>query len=446
MKAAAGIGVATSISSVLGAQPANVRQAAPPDAIAAKIQIGSRIQAAHPREETTLRLGGMGDNYHMTWTADDRQLVAVCDGLGWVENPKDFYNSRLYTITDGPIDARFHEVEHYPELPGLLNSENIERYYGFGTIALDGRIVQFLSTPNHQFSRDNFAPWPDARFVGAKLIYTSDKGRIWRNQDGSTPVTWERWQDRSKKNMLFYEEHQDAFSLLSVLQMGRDYQANKDGFVYVYAPNGNTDGTMNQLVMFRAPKSSIHDRTRYEFFAGIRPGGAARWTADIDARSVVHTFPSGWVNTSIHPWAWMPSVTYNAPLDVYMMASWGMGCAPDGSWFGRPSYLGLWVSKNPWGAWAQILEDTSWTPQNDAGARAFAPQISPKWISADGRSFWLVWSDFKKTGSAEDFTHLVKTEGTHATNSADTVKFFKKLGALMPYYALNTQRFDLVIA
>ena len=39
-----------------------------------------------------------------------------------------------------------------------------------------------------------------------------------------------------------------------------------------------------------------------------------------------------------------------------------------------------------------------------AKARAFAPQIPAKWIAADGKSFWLVWSDFQGTMPDEIWT------------------------------------------
>ena len=32
-----------------------------------------RIRKVSRLEETTLRLGGVGDNWHMTWADDDRQ-------------------------------------------------------------------------------------------------------------------------------------------------------------------------------------------------------------------------------------------------------------------------------------------------------------------------------------------------------------------------------------
>jgi hypothetical protein len=99
--------------------------------------------------------------------------------------------------------------------------------------------------------------------------------------------------------------------------MGRNYEANRDGYVYIYACNGNTEGTMNQLVMCRVPRAHILDRATYEFFSGPKSDGSATWTKDINARDVVHTFPSGWVNATGVPHAWQPSVAYNARLGLY---------------------------------------------------------------------------------------------------------------------------------
>ena len=342
-------------------------------------------------DETTVRSGGSGDNWHMTWAEDDRQYVGLCDGRGWPDvegyTGKD-YNTRVYAIHG---DAPGHRFVHLPGFPDLLSesSPNINRYYGFGILAVDGCIYHYLSTPNHPFGE------PDPRFVGVKLVWSPDGGRSWRNQDGS-PLRWEEWSERSHRNMAFFNEPGDAFSLLTVLQMGRNYAHNADGYVYAYAPNGNTEGTMNQLVMFRVRKDRILDRSAYEFFVSRNPDGGAEWSGDISSRAPVHTFPSGWVNTRIHPYAWHPSVVYNAPLGLYMMANWGMGCDADGMWFGKPSYLGFWTAPEPWGPWAQVHEETAWMPMGDANARAYQPQISPKWIAEDGKSFWLVFTDFQE--------------------------------------------------
>jgi len=361
------------------------------------------IKGLERLEETTIRAGGNGDNWHMTWADNDKQYVGLCDGTAW-ENVPEYngksYNSRVYGIQGDPLDFNF---EHMPGFPDLLIEDfpNCSRYYGFGILALNDGIYQFLSTPNHPFAVHPQA-LPDPRFVGAKLIYSSDNGQTWKNQNGS-PLCWEDWQDRNSENMVFFNEPDGAFSLLTILQMGKNYHDNRDGYVYVYAPNGNSEGTMNQLVMFRVARESILDRQAYEFFAGCRSDGSAEWIKDINARGIVHTFPSGWVNKKFHPYAWHPSVVYNRPLNVYMMANWGMGCSAEGDWFSKPSYLGFWTAPNPWGPWTQIHEESQWTVAGDSESRAYQPQISPKWISADGKSFWLVWTDWFLSGEIRPY-------------------------------------------
>jgi hypothetical protein len=333
----------------------------------------------------------VGDNWHTTWAADDRQYTALCDGTGWpnLHGPQPHgFNARVYAVTGDPPQPTFEYLRGYPDLFGEAYP-NFSRYYGFGILAVEGRLYHYLSTPNHPFSD------PQPRFVGAKLIFSPDQGRTWCNQDGSSPVRWEPWAERSRRNMVFFDEPGEAFSLLTMLQMGRNYHDNTDGYVYVYAPNGNTEGSMNQMVMFRVPKERVLDRSAYEFFVSPRDDGTANWSPDIQARGVVHTFPPGWVNRSTHPYAWHPSVVYHAPLGTYLMANWGMGCDDNGHWFGKPSYLGFWTAPRPWGPWTQIHEEREWTPAGDRGARAYQPQIIPRWIAPDGGSFWLVWTDFQ---------------------------------------------------
>jgi hypothetical protein len=67
-------------------------------------------------------------------------------------------------------------------------------------------------------------------------------------------------------------------------------------------------------------------------------------------------------------------------------------------WFGKPSYLGFWIADTPWGPWTQIHEETAWIIAGDTAGRNYQPQISPKWIAEDGKSFWLVFTDFQIPG------------------------------------------------
>ncbi len=375
----------------------------------------------------------------MTWADDGLQYVSMCDGHGPIEPLSEDYNSRLLALEGGPKNYEFRDVQGYPKL--RPNFETDPRYYNFGVIAFDGNIYQFLSTWSIPAGKEAAAG--EMRFMGVKAIYSSNNGITWHNQDGSAPVKWEGWNQRSKETMLFYEEPQETFSMLSVLQMGRGYRDNRDGFIYIYAPNGNTEGTMNELVMFRVPKTRILDRREYEYFAGWSPTGEAKWTKHIDGRGIVHKFPSGWVNKTRHPWAWIPSITYNAPLGLFMMANWGTGVGPepDCEWFWKPSYLGFWTAPHPWGPWTQVHEEMAWTPEGDTNACCYSPIISPKWIAEDGKSFWLVWTDFMHV-DAEKLPQI--KEWIDKLNHPGMKR--AELGRLIaPYYGFNIQRVDLTV-
>jgi len=382
----------------------------------------AKITGIRRMEETILPVTGQGDNWYMTWASDDKQYAGLCDGTGFKDLPDYtgiYYNSKLLAISGNPPDHTFESVPGYPDLESISprqvpGSRDYSRYYGFAIIAVDGAIYQLLSTPKVPFGPEGNA------FIGAKLIYSPNNGVTWYNQDGSTPVVYEKWEDRNKENMAFFFEPDESFALSSFLQMGKNYEDNTDGYVYLYATNGNVDGKMNQLVMLRVKKDKIRVRSEYEYFVSLNSDGTANWSKDINNRGVVCQFPEGWVNYNIspghsgHPYAWQPSVAYNNPLGVYMMANWGIGVGSDGDWFGKPSYLGFWTAPQPWGPWTQVYEEEAWTTAGDVNARCYQPYIAPKWIADDGKSFWMVWTDFRKVGDTR------------------------------PYYAFNCQKVEII--
>jgi len=382
----------------------------------------------------------------MSWDSEGRQVVVVNDGAGWADKPTAFYNSRLWTISGDVRNAAFADMSGYPDLSEVAHPNEAPRYFGSGVLAVRGRLYHFLSTLDRAEDRPR-------RWTGSKLIYSDDNGRTWRNQNGASPVVWEDWNAQSRERLAFFQEPDGCFSLLSFLQMGRDYGANRDGYIYVYGLNGSVDGRMNELVMLRVPIGEMLNRRAYEYFGGIAGNGSARWVKDIEARAAVHTFPRGWVNSTnlfagdLVVESWLPSVVYNEPLGLYMMASSGIGCAPDGTEFGKPSYLGFWVSSTPWGPWRQVHEETAWTPKGDPAACAYSPRIAPKWIAADGKSFWLVWSDIKGIRSfALDESQLTAALGKAEGPQGRGAVLLDFLRRYMPGLAFNVQRVDLILS
>ncbi len=402
------------------------------------------VRSLRRRDDTILRLPTIGDGYKMTWTADGQQLTVVNDGAGWIDPPDRFFKRSLWSIGgDGPPNLVARLVEGYPTVEQSQEPEEAPHYHGHGLLAVRGRIYQFLSALDQ--AKDRPRHW-----TTAKLVYSEDGGRSWRNQDGSVPVRWEAWEEQAKEKFAFFNEPDGCFSLLTILQMGQDYRANHDGYIYVYGTNGNVDGRMNELMLFRVGIDQILDRRAYRFFAGLQPDGRPRWSESLDDRQPVHVFPRGWVNaTNLFPGdlvveTWLPSVVYNQALDIFMMVSAGNGCADDGTEFGKPSYLGFWVSLTPWGPWRQVHEDRAWAPGGDPLARAYSPQIGPMWISPDGKSFWLAWCDLKGVRDIAQAMYNSETESPSASTPQEiALAANKTMHSFMPGYSFNAQLVEL---
>jgi len=81
------------------------------------------------------------------------------------------------------------------------------------------------------------------------------------------------------------------------------------------------------------------------------------------------------------------------------MANWGNGHI-DGERFTNPGYLGFWTAPQPWGPWKLVHEEKAWLSEShdDYDARCYQPQIYPKWISDDGKEFYLIWTDLRDGG------------------------------------------------
>jgi hypothetical protein len=406
------------------------------------------------RDETIVRIGVTASNFSVTWGADDNQFMTFTDGLDLNDPPTRAYHSCIVKIVGSPIAPVLEELPGFPHMAFRLRESEYASFWGGSCLSVDGRIYHFLHTSNRPYLLPSGEFAPDFSMESSKLIYSPDGGRTWCNQDGSSPVVWDNWVDVSAENMAFYKVRPEgAFAIPTFLQMGRDYGLNRDGYVYVYSSNGGEDGSANQLVMFRVPKDRIVDRSAYEFFAGMTADGTASWTRDITRRAPVHTFPLGWVSGKMlgaFPSGWWTAAVYNQALDLYMLVAQGTGRGETGGWFGKPSCLGVWVSHTPWGPFEQVHEEQAWLPENDLHCRAYAPQIPPKWIAPDGKSFWLVWTDagLKGGGPTGEFNPDRQAldrlrDIPNDVEFARAVKAWTREHQLNPY--LNMQRVDIFL-
>lgn len=405
-----------------------------------------RINGLIRRDDSILRFDLWG-SCATTWAGDDRVFVVVNGGWGTEKyyGTASFY-SRLFTTGDRLPKLKFQDVVGYPDAIISVNKSPFARFWGGDILMVDGVLYQCLLTSNGPSVLPDGSIYHGFRYVGCKLIYSRDYGRTWHNQGGG-PVRWEKWHDRSKANMAFFhEEPEGAFTSFSFLQMGRNYELNRDGYVYGYSVDSGA--AAGDVVMFRVPKLRVCSRREYEFFAGVTSGGHAVWTIDISRRAPVLTFSGGLTNVeanhggqSASAWG-IPSVTFNGPLGLYMMVN----CRTR---VGQPSALTFLVSRDPWGPFRQVHYESAWVPGRDRASRALAPTIPSKWIAADGTSFWMTWCDDEFRGChAQDPFGAGMAELRDNYDIQDDAVFSRVGNAWtkehMPYYRLNMQRCDVI--
>jgi hypothetical protein len=53
-------------------------------------------------------------------------------------------------------------------------------------------------------------------------------------------------------------------------------------------------------------------------------------------------------------------------------------------------YLGVFEASTPWGPWRTVKQVHGWGGDQNR----FQPRVPPKWISDDGKSFYLLYSCF----------------------------------------------------
>ena len=365
-------------------------------------------------DENVFRSSGRGDNWYMTWAADGDIYTSLCDGYGWPDkngkNP-DHQNNQVIRIAGVPGEDSFRasplvgapdysrsgmadiidlfplpEGDSLQVHPGKNLSARLNwTWYAYGIVSIDGDLYQFIS---HTAEKIGGFGW----FDGVQLIWRPKGETQWKRWNGSNAHDKDRWLLGSGGNqLLFHNESNHAFSYLSIVQYGQDYQENQDGYVYLYSPEGRKRA--HHLNLARVRKEHLLDRTKWEYFVRHTSDGGAEWAVNaIDKRGDVYLFPEGWGFYS-----WSPSVIWNEQLGLYLMASAGTQRPGTGDPIATymhhaPASLKFLWAKQPWGPWQEFYTDEAWYGDHEEN-RTYLPQIAPKWISEDGKTMRLIYSD-----------------------------------------------------
>lgn len=364
--------------------------------------------------DTIYRSVEHGDNWCITWAADDTQVTSMDDGdwlsaLAPVEGQRSYHN-RLYRIRGGPDGFAREELKGYPVFSGSEGS-----WFGYGIASVDGVLYSAISrTPGESWS---------GPFRGVKLLKSTDNGLTWIRLDRQGNERLLAADDPARnldsaEEMHSLEEYgrphqaQQAypFSFYDFVQHGRDNGAARDGYLYMYGPEG---AHAHQLLLARVEKSQLGQREAWECCVGYE-GGEPVWSGDIEQRLPVFVYPDRSAEGDYFGWySWLPSVVWNEGLGLYIMVNGGTYAghgmtASDEDYYHRWMHtrtgsLGFWFAQEPWGPWEELWYTDYWTA-DDPGNLTYQPKLSPKWMSEDGRQMVLIWSDAMKNEDGRSHT------------------------------------------
>jgi len=300
-----------------------------------------------------VRLGqNTGDNWPATWGDDDALYTSWGDGDGFLHR-KPALSLGFARITGEPPDRmKAEEIR-----------SNLDTVMGGGQKGIKSSALLMAGNVLYMFVRNVIV---DGDFRHSRLAWSMDRERTW---------TWADWH--------FFE----TFGCPEFVQFGANYRGARDEYVYLVSQDNNDPYRYSErVVMARVPQAKLADRNAYEFYAGRGPGGVPRWSRDITERKPIFTDPNG---------AQRVALTYNAGLKRYFLVT-SIGTHGSATKLMHTGGLGIFDAPEPWGPWATVSYDRSWSGGRDLEYRleewTYHQKFPTRYMSTDGRTMWLLFS------------------------------------------------------
>ena len=283
-------------------------------------------------KESIVRTARGSDTWPLTWADDDALYTAYGDGYGFDPQVSEKLSLGFAKVVGPP--ERFTGV-NIRSISGERKGDGASGLKASGMLMVGG--VLYL--------------W--ARNAGnSQLAWSSDHARTW---------TWCAWR------------FETSFGCPTFLNFGKDYAGARDGYVYIYSPDGDSAyRAADRMVLARVPKGRIAERGAYEFFKGPGEAGMPLWSEDIAERRAVFSHAGGCCRSSI---------SYDAGLKRYV---WCQTLPGDARFRGG---FGIYDAPEPWGPWTTVFFAEDW----DVGPGETS-SLPTKWMSADGKTVHLVFS------------------------------------------------------
>jgi len=291
---------------------------------------------------TRLQFGAGSDQWPMTWAGDDHLYAAWGDGYGWNTNESNDPKRSIGVTRIAGVAPHLSGTDTWGAGPGS----------SFGKpdalVAFDSKLYMFWVNGDSRFDHDSYS------------AVSSDSGK-----------TWTLGHER------IFRYAPPGFRVRGILQYGKDYAGAPDDYLYIYFGfNRHPD-----IYLARVRKDDIFDGDAYEWYAYTKPDGSAAWTDSFHRKSVVFHDDNGYL--------WHVGVSYNAGLKRYLLTKPHFDKHDNRDHIlADIAGLGIFEAPTPWGPWSTVFYQDDFLD----GHVKFSFFIPTKFISSDGKSFWLAFS------------------------------------------------------
>jgi CubicO group peptidase (beta-lactamase class C family) len=281
------------------------------------------------------RKGFHGDNWPITWAADDAQYTAYGDGYGFKPYLDKVLSLGFVKITGTPDDFKGSNIR----------SESGERA-GYGVAGAKASGLLMVDGLLYLLARNT---------GNAQLAWSADDGHTWE---------WSFWKFTT------------SFGHPTFLNYGKNYNGARDDYVYIYSPDADSAYiAADRMVLARVPRNRIKDRSAYNFFVKVNEDRKPIWTSDISKRGAVFSH-AGYCRRS--------QISYHAGLGRYL---WWQQFSEMGVDTRFQGGFGIYDAPEPWGPWTTVYFTHEWdTGPGEMGV------FPVKWMHEDGKTCHLVFS------------------------------------------------------
>jgi hypothetical protein len=320
-----------------------------------------------------------GDVWSATW-ADDDNLYAVSDDTSGFSHTCNS-NLALNQISgEMPPDIHGRTVNCMKEFGAAseTRSEDGAMWKACGLICVDGVLYMSVSRhltcatqPNGAWQGRSSPFWIQETW-DASIIKSADHGKTW---SAAPQLNHAMFPGRTFSTPFFVQHGKD----------GADAPKRCGDYVYAVSNDGAwNNGNWMVLGRVRRDRIGYLDAGDWEFVHGFDNRGNPLWRSRYDNALYIFWAPGRTSMTGIH---------YIAPWDIYVLPQWYYPYLRDKNRRWKVTQWEFYQAPAPWGPWtlffSQEFQTQSW----------YNPCIPSKFISDDGRRFWIFTAgDFTGNG------------------------------------------------